>query len=183
MKVACLLDSLFEDSEFKKPYDALRKAGHDVTIIGLEAHKEVEGYKQQVAVETDQAIEDVRPDEFDALLIPGGMSPDHLRADERMVAFAREMMEADKPTFAICHGPQLLITAEVVEGRRMTAWPTIQRDLEKVGAEVVDKEVQVDGNLVTSRKPEDIPAFNREMLAMLEKRGKGQGATGRGVVM
>jgi deglycase len=111
----------------------------------------------------------VRPDEYDALFIPGGYSPDHLRLNPRVVSFTRAFFDADKPVFAICHGPQLLITARVVKGRTLTAWPTIQDDLRQLGAKVVDQEVAVDGNLVTSRKPDDIPAFIRESLKVLEK--------------
>ena len=107
--------------------------------------------------------------EFDALFIPGGYSPDHLRADNRMVAFARAFFNPDRPVFAICHGPQILMTARVVHNRRMTAWKTIQDDLHQVGADVLDQEVVVDGNLVTSRQPADIPAFNRACLAVLDR--------------
>lgn len=167
MKIACLLESWFEDAEFKEPYDAFTAAGHQVTVIGLEAGKAVTGERGEVRVRTERSLDDADPGEFDALFMPGGYSPDRLRADERAVTFVRAMVESGKPTFAICHGPQPLITAEVVRGRRMTAWPTIQGDLQKVGAIVVDQEVVVDGNLVTSRKPDDIQAFVREALKML----------------
>jgi protease I len=167
MKVACLLDGMFEDSEFEKPCQALREAGHEVTVIGLQAGRELTGYRGRVKVASDRSIDQARPEEFDALFVPGGYSPDHLRNDPRMVAFTRSMVESGKPTFAICHGPQLLITADVVRGRTLTAWPTVQGDLQKVGADVVDREVVVDGNLVTSRKPDDIPAFTHEITRML----------------
>lgn len=170
MKVACLLDTDFEDSEFQKPYEALRQAGHEVTIIGLEAGKTLHGRHGEVETRTELGIEDVRPEQYDALLIPGGNSPDHLRADMTVVRFAASMVRANKPTFAICHGAQLLLTADVVQGRKMTAWQTVQTDLAKAGARVLDQEVVVDDNLVTSRKPADIPAFNREMLALLQQR-------------
>jgi protease I len=164
-----VLDSGFEDSEFKQPYDAFQQAGHRVTIIGLEGGKELKGKKGQVTTKADVGIDQVRPDQFDALLIPGGYSPDHLRANPQMVAFTKAFFDAQKPVLAICHGPQLLMTARVVKGRKLTAWQTIQDDLEQVGADVVDQEVVVDKNLVTSRKPADIPAFNRESLKVLEK--------------
>src|SRR6266568_1229989 len=151
MRIACVLDVDYEDSEFKEPYDAFRKAGHQVTT------------------KAEAGIDQVRPDQFDALVIPGGYSPDHLRADPKMVGFTKELFDADKPVFAICHGPQLLITARVVKGRKLTAWKTIQDDLSRVGAAVVDEEVVVDRNLVTSRQPSDIPAFIRESLKVLEK--------------
>jgi protease I len=169
MRIACVLDVDFEDSEFKAPYDAFRQEGHQVTIVGLEAGKQLKGKKGTVTSKAEVGIGDVRPDQFDALFIPGGYSPDHLRADPRMVAFTKAFFDASKPGLAICHGPQLLITARVVKGRTLTAWKTIQDDLKQVGANVLDQEVVVDGTLVTSRQPSDIPAFIRESLKVLEK--------------
>src|SRR6202047_3849890 len=169
MRIACVLDVDYEDSEFKQPYDAFRKAGHQVTIVGSQPGKELKGKKGTVTTTADAGIDQVRPEQFDALFIPGGYSPDHLRADHRMVVFTKAFFDAEKPVFAICHGPQLLITARVVKGRKMTAWKTIQDDLSQVGANVVDQEVVVDRNLVTSRQPSDIPAFIRESLKLLEK--------------
>jgi protease I len=169
MKIACLLDSMFEDTEFVKPADAFRQAGHQVTVIGLEPGKDLKGYRGMATVRAEKGIDTVRPDEYDALFIPGGYSPDHLRLNPKVVSFTKAFFDADKPVFAICHGPQLLITARVVKGRTLTAWPTIQDDLRQLGAKVVDQEVAVDGNLVTSRKPDDIPAFIRESLKVLEK--------------
>lgn len=166
MRVACVLSEGFEDSEFRKPYDALRGGGHEVVVIGTERGQELKGKAGKETTASDTSIADVRPDQFDALLIPGGYSPDHLRADQRFVDFTRAFFDAGKPVFAVCHGPQLLITAGVTGGRRMTAWQTVQVDLRGFGADVVDEEVVVDGNLVTSRKPDDIPAFNREMIAL-----------------
>jgi protease I len=158
----------FEDSEFKDPYDALRNAGHEVTIVGLEAGAVLEGSNGKVKATVDKAFKDVKPDQFDALLIPGGSSPDKLRAHDEAVSFVKAFMKASKPTFAICHGPQLLLTADEYKGHKMTAWKTVLGDLKKAGANVVDQEVVVDGNLVTSRQPSDIPAFIRESLKLLE---------------
>jgi protease I len=169
MRIACVLDVDYQDSEFKEPYDAFRTAGHQVSIIGLKAGKELKGKMGTVTTKAEVGIDQVRPEQFDALFIPGGYSPDHLRADNRMVAFTKAFFEADKPVFAICHGPQLLITARVVKGRKMTAWKTIQEDLSQVGANVVDQEIVVDKNLVTSRQPSDIAAFIRESLKVLQK--------------
>ena len=171
MRIACLLDSDFEDSEFREPYDALRKAGHEVAVIGLEADRELRGKRGEEAVRTDRGIDMVSPDDFDALLLPGGYSPDHLRADERVVQFTRAFFDRERPVFAVCHGPQLLLTAGVVKGRRMTAWKTVQVDLRYAGADVVDEQVVVDRNLVTSRQPSDLDAFARESLTMLERVG------------
>ncbi len=169
MKIASVLGPKFEDSEFKEPYEALRQAGHEVTIVGLEAGASIPGDKGRVTATVDKAFQDVKPEQFDALLIPGGGSPDKLRAHDDAVQFVKAFMTAGKPVFAICHGPQLLLTADEFKGHRMTAWKTIQGDLKKAGADVVDEEVVVDRNLVTSRQPSDIPAFIRESLKLLSQ--------------
>jgi protease I len=168
MKIATVLGPMFEDSEFKEPFDAFRAAGHEVTVVGLEAGAELEGSKGKVKAKVDKSFKDVSPDEFDALLIPGGSSPDKLRAHDEAVAFVKAFMKQSKPVFAICHGPQLLLTADEYKGHRMTAWKTVLGDLRKAGADVVDQEVVVDRNLVTSRQPSDIPAFIRESMKVLE---------------
>jgi protease I len=169
MKVACVLGPKFEDSEFQEPYDALRKAGFEVTVVGLEAGAELQGDKGKVKAKVDKSFQDVKPEDFDALLIPGGGSPDKLRAHDQAVTFVKAFMRAGKPVLAICHGPQLLLTADEYKDHRMTAWKTIQGDLKKAGANVVDQEVVVDRNLVTSRQPSDLPAFIRESLKVLEQ--------------
>jgi protease I len=169
MKIACVIGPRFEDSEFKEPYDAFREAGHEVTIVGLQAGTELEGDKGKVRVTVEKSFQDVKPDDFDALLIPGGGSPDKLRAHDEAVTFVKAFMRANKPVLAICHGPQLLLTADEYKNRRMTAWKTIQGDLKKAGADVVDQEVVVDRNLVTSRQPSDIPAFIRESLKVVDQ--------------
>lgn len=165
MRIACLLGQSFEDSELRVPYDELRRAGHDVVVIGRNKGEALLGDKGREKIETDLAIDDARPQDFDALFIPGGYSPDKLRADPRFVQFAKAFL--NKPILAICHGPQLLITADMVRGRRMTAWKTVQVDLRNAGADVVDQEVVVDRNLVTSRSPDDLPAFVRRSLELL----------------
>ncbi len=175
MRVACVLDSDFEDAEFRRPCDALRQAGHEVTVIGLRRGAELTGKSGKERTTAERWIDQVSAGDFDALLIPGGYSPDHLRADRRMVDFTRAFFTNERPVFAICHGPQLLMTARVVRGRRMTAWITVQDDLSQVGADVVDEEVVVDRRLVTSRRPDDIPAFSREAVRMLESASVGRG--------
>jgi len=169
MKIACVLGPKFEDSEFKDPYEAFRAAGHEVTVVGLEAGAQLEGDKGKVKATIDKSLKDVKPDQFDALFIPGGSSPDKLRAHDDAVAFVKAFMRAGKPVFAICHGPQLLLSADEYKSHRMTAWKTIQGDLKRAGANVVDEEVVVDRNLVTSRQPSDIPAFIRESLKVLDQ--------------
>ena len=168
MRIACVLASDFEDSEFQDPYDAFLQAGHDVTIVGLKAREALRGKKGQVTAMAEKSFDDVSPTDFDALFIPGGYSPDKLRAHQEAVIFVKEMMAKSKPTLVICHGPQLLLTADEHKRHRMTAWKTVQGDLKKAGADVVDKEVVVDRNLVSSRMPADLPAFIRESLRVLE---------------
>ena len=169
MRIACVLAKDFEDSEFKEPFDALRAAGHEVVVVGMKAKEDLEGDKGRVRTKTDTAFADVRPEDFDALFVPGGYSPDKLRAQEPAVRFVKAFMSAGKPAMVICHGPQLLLTADEHRGHRMTAWKTVQGDLKKAGANVVDQEVVVDRNLVTSRMPQDIPAFIRASLTVLDQ--------------
>ncbi len=165
MKIACVLGPDFEDSEFRVPFDRFTAAGHQVTVIGLERGASLQGKKGREKTTADLGIDQARADEYDALFIPGGHSPDALRGDPRMVQFVKAF--ANKPIFAICHGPQLLLTAGMVQGRTLTAWKTVQEDLKHTGAKVVDQEVVVDRNLVTSRKPDDLDAFTRESLRLL----------------
>ncbi|WAH37565.1 type 1 glutamine amidotransferase domain-containing protein [Alicyclobacillus dauci] len=166
-KIAVLLTDFFEDVEYTEPAAAYKEAGHQVTVIEKEKGKTVVG-KHGHKVPVDASIDDVRPDDFDALLIPGGFSPDLLRDDDRFVNFAKRFMDDRKPVFAICHGPQLLITAETLKGRAATGYKSIQVDLKNAGANFRDEEVVVCGNqLVTSRTPDDIPAFIRESKKLL----------------
>ncbi|MCA1011876.1 type 1 glutamine amidotransferase domain-containing protein [Halobacillus halophilus] len=168
-KIACVVTSMFEDVEYTKPVDEFKSEGHEVTTIEWEAGKEVTGKQGDATVKIDASIDDVKPEDFDALLIPGGFSPDQLRGDEKFVKFAKYFMDEKKPVFAICHGPQLLITAKSLEGRKATGFKSIAVDMEYAGVDFEDKEVVVCGNqLVTSRNPDDIPAFNRESLKLLK---------------
>ncbi len=169
MKVACVLASDFEDSEFSEPYNALLGAGHEVTIVGLKSGESLVGKQGKAKAVAEKSFADVSPDQFDAIFIPGGYSPDKLRAHDEPVSFVKAFMKANKPAMVICHGPQLLLTADEYKSHKMTAWKTIQGDLKKAGGNVVDQEVVVDGNLVTSRQPSDIPAFIRESLKVLEQ--------------
>ncbi|MFD1863673.1 type 1 glutamine amidotransferase domain-containing protein [Planococcus chinensis] len=171
-KIATLITDMFEDVEYTEPTKAFNEAGHEVFTIEKEAGKEVTGKQGEATVSIDKGIDDVKPEDYDALFLPGGFSPDQLRADDRFVQFTKAFMDAKKPVFAICHGPQLLISAKSLEGRDATGYKSIQVDMEYAGAKVVDKEVVVcQEQLVTSRQPDDIPAFNREALKVLEKLG------------
>ncbi|MBW8351698.1 type 1 glutamine amidotransferase [Bacillus sp. IITD106] len=169
-KIATLITNMFEDSEYTEPAKAFQDAGHEVVTIEKESGKEVKGKQEKARVRIDKGIDEVKSEDFDALFIPGGFSPDQLRADERFVQFVKSFMDAKKPVFAICHGPQLLITSKTLEGRDATGYKSIRVDMEYAGANYADKEVVVCQNqLVTSRQPDDIPAFNRESLKLLEQ--------------
>jgi len=168
-KIACVVTDMFEDSEYNEPAKAFKDAGFKVVVIEKEKGNKMKGAANDVTLTVDVGVDDVNPDDYDALFIPGGFSPDQLRADHRFVAFAKHFMDVKKPVFAICHGPQLLITAKSLEGRRATGYKSIQVDMEYAKATVLDEEVVVCNNqLVTSRQPDDIPAFNREALKLLE---------------
>jgi protease I len=169
IKVACLLGEGFEDSELRIPYDRLREAGFAVEIIGQRAGEELKGYRGRETVKADRGIDDANVDEYAALLIPGGYSPDHLRADARFVEFVRAFDATGRTVAAVCHGPQLLITAGLVSGRTMTAWKTIQDDLRQIGADVKDEPVVTDGNWITSRQPDDLEAFSQAILQTLRQ--------------
>ena len=166
-KVAAILTNMFEDVEYTEPAEAFRDAGHEVVTVGLKAGETVKGKKKQTPVDIDRAVEDASPEQFDALLIPGGFSPDILRAHDEPVKFVRDFMRTGKPVFTICHGAQLLITADVLRDRKATGYVSIVQDIKNAGAHFEDKEVVVDGNLVSSRNPGDIPAFIRESLNKL----------------
>ncbi len=168
MKIACVLGQGFEDSEFRIPYDRLKEEGYQVDIIGVKAGEELKGYKGKEKVKVEKSIDQVKPDEYDALLIPGGQSPDRLRADKRVVDFVQGFEQAGKLIAAVCHGPQLLIAAHLVKGRTLTAWQTIQDDLQQIGANVKDEPVVKDRNWITSRKPDDLQAFSAAIVEELE---------------
>ena len=159
-RIAFILDDTFEDSEFRIPYDRLTEAGFDCFVIASEGKKEVKGKKGEEIVTPDLHIAGVSTDEFDAVVIPGGYSPDRLRMDAAMVRFTREMFDSGKTVAAVCHGPWMLAEADVLGGRSVTSWPSIRTDIVNAGAEWVDREVVEDGNLITSRKPADLPAFS-----------------------
>ena len=166
-KVAILVADGFEQVEMTKPRAALEDAGAETKIVSPKSgqiqgmHHADKGDKFVV----DLTVDEARPEDFDALMIPGGLfNPDELRANKNVLAFTRHFFEEGKPVAAICHGPWVLIDAEVVRGRTLTSWPHIKTDVRNAGATWVDKEVVVDNGLVTSRKPDDIPAFNRKMI-------------------
>ncbi len=166
-KIAILVENGFEQVEMTDPKQALEQAGAKAEIISPVQGK-VKGWQHDHwgdEFPVDRSVSEARAADYDALLLPGGvMNPDKLRRNEHVMKFVREFFDAGKPVAAICHGPWTLIDAGVARGRRMTSWPTLQSDLKNAGAEWVDEEVVVDRGLVTSRKPADIPAFNRKMI-------------------
>lgn len=173
-KIAILVDNGFEQAELLKPREALDHAGATTVVVSPQSGK-VKGWDTKdwgEEVEVDMALSDADAVDFDALQLPGGvMNPDHLRINPEAVKFVRAFFDAGKPVAAICHAPWSLIEADVVRGRRITSWPSLKTDLKNAGAEWVDEEVVRDGNLVTSRKPDDIPAFNREMISLFAEPG------------
>src|ERR1700730_5173044 len=169
LKIAILVTDGFEEVELTEPRKALDQAGADTRVVSPKGDG-VRGWNftdwgQTLPV--DLRLDEARPQDFDALLLPGGViNPDKLRIIPAAVWFVKAFVEAGKPVAAICHGPWTIIEADKARGRRMTSWPSVRTDLKNAGADVVDQETVVDGNLVTSRKPDDIPAFNREMIKL-----------------
>ncbi len=173
-KVAILVADGFEQVEMTKPREALQEAGAETKIVSPSSGK-IQGMNHADKgdkFEIDIPLGKARPEEFDALMIPGGlMNPDQLRSTEEALEFVRHFFETGKPVAAICHAPWVLIDAGVLRGRTITSWPAIKTDVRNAGAIWVDEEVVVDNGLVTSRKPDDIPAFNKKMI---EEFGEGR---------
>ena len=178
-KIAILVADGFEQVELTEPRKALDKAGAKTEVVSP-AKGKVKGWNHTEwgdEIPVDVPLAQADAERYDALLLPGGvMNPDHLRRDEKVQRFVKAFFDAGKPVAAICHGPWTLIDAGVVRGRTLTSYHTIQTDLKNAGAQWVDREVVVDGNLVTSRKPDDIPAFNREMVELFAHQEVGAGA-------
>lgn len=169
-RVLILATDGFEQSELFEPRQALLDAGASVTLASPNTDP-IQGMKHDEKGDTitpDATIDSISSENFDALLLPGGVAnPDALRMNPRAIEIVQEFMDDDKIVAAICHAPWLLVEANVVDGRRMTGWPSVRTDLANAGAQVLDQEVVVDANLITSRKPGDIPAFNRHLLQAL----------------
>ena len=172
MKIAFLATNGVEQAELIKPYEALKKEGAQVALISPEAG-EIQGmnhHEKGDKIKVDQALTSARPDQFDALVLPGGVAnPDTLRTDKQAVAFVKHFVDQKKPLAVICHGPWTLIEAGGVKGKTMTSWPSLHSDLVNAGATWVDQEAVTDGVMVSSRKPDDIPAFIRAFTEVLNK--------------
>ena len=169
-RVAILVEDEFEDRELTGPLDALRAAGADVTIVGATKGASYRGKRGDATVTADIAAGDARMRDFDALVIPGGHAPDKMRLRHAMVDLVRDCMAAGKPVAAICHGPSVLINANVLRGKTLTCWPSIAVDVKNAGGRYVDRPIVEDGNLITSRKVDDLPVFNDAIIRQLGSR-------------
>lgn len=171
-KVAILTESGFEEVELTSPKKALEDAGAEVDIVSPQKHK-VKAWSHDhwsIELPVDVNIENAKPKDYDALMIPGGVfNPDKMRLNEKCVEFAQHFLQEGKPVAAICHGPQLLIETGMLEGRNMTSYPSVKTDLMNAGALWSDREVIVDNGLVTSRSPEDLKAFNKKMIEEIKE--------------
>lgn len=166
-RVAILTEEGFEQVELTSPLGALENAGAQVDVISPKSGK-IKAWNHTdwgIEVKVDKELSTVSPDDYDALVLPGGvMNPDKLRMNKEAVAFVSAFLDEGKPVAAICHGPQVLIETGMISGRNMTSYPSLQTDLKNAGAHWVDQEVVVDNGLVTSRTPDDLPAFNKKMI-------------------
>ena len=166
-RVAFLATDMVEQVELTEPWNAVHAEGAETELISLE-EGEIQGfnhYDKADKFKVDRTVEEARADDYDALVIPGGVgNPDTLRTDENAVEFARRFFEQGKPVGVICHGPWMLVETGVVRGRKVTSWPSLQTDIRNAGGNWVDAEVVVDSGLVTSRKPDDLPAFNKKII-------------------
>lgn len=168
--IALIATNGFEDSELTEPMEAMEKAGADVVVIS-ETMEPIVG-KNDSKIAVDKVVEAVDPADYDGLLIPGGVAnPDKMRMNQKAVQFVKSFFTEHKPVAAICHGPWLLAEADVLRDRIVTSWPSLKTDMHNAGADWVDEPVVVDDNLVTSRKPDDIPAFNEKVLALFASMG------------
>ena len=168
-RVAMLVEDEFEDRELTGPLESLRAAGAVVTVIGPTKGASYRGKKGEATMTAELSAGEAHMRDFDALVIPGGHAPDKMRLRHAMVDLARDAMEAGKPVAAICHGPQVLISANVLRGRTLTCWPSIAIDVKNAGGLYVDKPVVEDGNLITSRKPDDVPLFSQALVRALSR--------------
>lgn len=179
MKIAFLATNGVEQVELTKPYEALKQAGAQVTLVSQKAG-EIQGMNHDVKgdkIKVETTLDAAKPEDYQALVLPGGVAnPDYLRVDPKAVAFVKHFVDQKKPIAAICHGPWTLIEAGGVKGKKMTSWPSLKTDLGNAGANWVDQEAVTDGVLVSSRKPDDIPAFVRAFTEVLNKQGAAQRA-------
>jgi protease I len=166
-RIAILAEEDFEDSELIEPLRAMKDAGARVVVVGSGSKKSYRGKRGSAEIGVDTAVDKVDAADFDAIIVPGGYAPDKMRLHQPMIELVRKAHAAGKVIAAVCHGPQLLISAEIVKGRRVTSWPSIAVDLKNAGAIWVDQAVVKDGNIITSRKPADLPQFDEAIIQAL----------------
>ncbi len=166
-RVAILVEKNFEDSEFQIPYTALQAAGAEVTVLGSRMNEEYTGKQGKVSIKPDGTTTEARARDFDAVVIPGGMAPDTMRTNMKTVAFVQDAVEQGKLVAAVCHGPQVLIEGDLLKGKRATGFRAIRKDMQNAGANYTDEPLVADGNLLTSRRPGDVPIFTVAILRRL----------------
>ncbi|NQT73152.1 MAG: type 1 glutamine amidotransferase [Chloroflexi bacterium] len=169
-RAAILVEEGFEDSELIEPMRALKNAGVKVLVVGSGAQITYHGKRHKAKIKSDLAADDVSSDDFDAIVVPGGLAPEKMRLHQSMIDLVKKAYESGKVIAAICHGPQLLIAADIVKGKKVTSWASVAVDLRNAGAEWVDEPLVQDGNIITSRKPADIPKFNKAIIEALQSR-------------
>lgn len=174
-KIAILATDGFEQVELTEPKKALEEAGAKTEVISPKSG-EIRGWKFKEwgdAVNVDKTLDQAKVQDYDALVLPGGViNPDHLRMEPRAVSFVRDFVQTGRPVAAICHGPWTLVEADVVRGKTFTSWPSVKTDLKNAGAKWVDKEVATDGQFISSRKPDDIPAFSKAIIQAVSQEGR-----------
>jgi protease I len=166
-RIAILAEEDFEDSELIEPLRSMKNAGARVVIVGTGSKESYRGKRGNATISVDTTADRVNAKDFAAIIIPGGYAPDKMRRDPAMIELVKKAYELGRVVAAICHGPQLLISANVIRGKRLTSWPSIAVDLENAGANWVDAPVVQDGNLITARKPADLPRFNKAIIDAL----------------
>jgi len=166
-RIAILAEEDFEDSELMEPLNAMKSADARVVIVGSGSKETYQGKRGRARVKVDITADQARAEDYDAIIIPGGYAPDKMRMHQPMVDLVRKAHDLGKIIAAVCHGPQLLISADIVRGRRVTSWPSVAVDLKNAGAEWVDEPVVRDGNIITSRKPADLPKFSKAITEAL----------------
>jgi protease I len=166
-RIAILAEQDFEDVELMEPLKAMKEAGAQIFIVGSGSQTSYQGKRGKVTIKVDIDADKVRADDFDAIIIPGGYAPDKMRLHQPMIDLVRKAHDLGRVIAAVCHGPQLLISAGIVSGRRLTSWPSVAIDLKNAGAIWVDEPLVKDGNIITSRRPSDLPVFNRAIIQAL----------------
>ena len=166
-RIAILVEKDFEDAELVEPMRALQDSGARVVIVGSRSKESYKGKKGTAEVTAEITADKVKVEDFDAVVVPGGYAPDKMRLHQPMIDLVRKAYEQGKVIAAVCHGPQLLISADIVRGHRVTSWPSVAVDLKNAGATWVDEPVVRDGNIITSRKPADLPKFNKTIIEAL----------------